>query len=324
MIIIHPKTNQYYYSFYLSYIKKKFKTIKYDSTPFPAFHHHCLALILPGRYKKKIYISAGDGAEFNEMGLEWCDIYAKVNLSKKNIPTRHEHKIFPIGPSFGIKYLNLKQILAQIFSTSTKSSFERHEFRAHLANFYRQWKYRLPLSYYQPGVVDTNYIFHASTLWKKEHNTNILRQRFMKISKKIPGIIFEGGFAPGKEEIVKGFEDLIISKKYNHGQYLENMKKSLVVFSNPAVQGCIGWKLAEYLACGKAIISMPIPQSLPSPLNDNEHLHLVDGSSESFKKAIHKIKSDSNYRKRLQVNARKYYLENLSPKIVLEKLMSAI
>ena len=56
MIIIYPKTNQYYYSFYLSYIKKKFKTVKYDSTPFPAFHHHCLAFIILGRYKKKIYI----------------------------------------------------------------------------------------------------------------------------------------------------------------------------------------------------------------------------------------------------------------------------
>ena len=146
----------------------------------------------------------------------------------------------------------------------------------------------------------------------------------MKISKKIPGIIFEGGFAPGKEEIVKGFEDLIISKKYNHGQYIKNMKKSLVVFSTPAVQGCIGWKLAEYLACGKAIISMPIPQLLPSPLNDNEHVHFVDGSNESFKKAIQKIKSDSSYRKRLQVNARKYYQEHLCPEIVLERLMNAI
>ena len=77
MIIIYPKTNQYYYSFYLSYIKKKFKTVKYDSTPFPAFHHHCLAFIILGRYKKKIYISAGDGAGFNEMGLSGATFMQK-------------------------------------------------------------------------------------------------------------------------------------------------------------------------------------------------------------------------------------------------------
>ena len=42
---------------------------------------------------KKIYISAGDGIGFNTDGLEWCDVYAKVNIREDLIPEEYSNKI---------------------------------------------------------------------------------------------------------------------------------------------------------------------------------------------------------------------------------------
>ena len=143
----------------------------------------------------------------------------------------------------------------------------------------------------------------------------------MKAAKSLPNLHFEGGFAPGKEDINQYNDYPILERKYDHEMYLEKTKKSLVAFNTPAVQGCLGWKLGEFLALGKTIISTPIDNILPSPLIHGKHLHIVDGSVASIRNSINLIRSDKKYRKMLSTNARKYFLKYLEPKIVLQRIL---
>ena len=46
----------------------------------------------------------------------------------------------------------------------------------------------------------------------------------------------------------------------------ERTARSAVVFNCPAVHGCLGWKLGEYLTLRKAIISTDLGRRLPAPL----------------------------------------------------------
>jgi len=320
-LLVYPYFNAHYYSFYIQELYKKFRKLTYSNKHFPEFHHHCLAFIIEGKNQKKVYISAGDGSGFNTIGLEWCDIYAKVNVNNKLIPTKHKKKVIPIGPSFGVQYLNGFGTLVQSIITYSKSLNTLDTPREHIANYYRQWKYRLPLPYFKPGSINKKYIFHASTLWKKEKDTNIHRANFINVASNLIGIHFEGGFAPGKEESIKGFEQLIMNEKFSFIHYLNNIKKSVVVFNTPAVQGCFGWKLGEYLALGKAIISTKNSNMLPSPLIHGKHIHYVDGSKDSIKSAIIEIMANKPYRKTLEKNARKYYLKYLSPSSVIQRII---
>jgi len=295
--------------------------MKYSSNQFPEFHHHCLAFIIGGKFPKKVYISAGDGTGFNPLGLEWCDIYAEVNVNKNAIPEEYKKKVLPIGPSFGVRYLDGFGTLFQSINTYFKSIKTLDAPREHFANYYRQWKYRLPIKFFNPGIVNEKYIFHASSLWQKEKNTNTHRANFMEVASNLNGIYFEGGFAPGKEETIKGYNELIMNEKISFSTYLDKVKKSVVVFNTPAVQGCFGWKLGEYLALGKAIISTKNSNVLPSPLIHGKHIHFVDGSKESIKQAITEILANSQYRKTLEKNARKYYLKYLSPNSVIQRII---
>ena len=59
-----------------------------------------------------------------------------------------------------------------------------------------------------------------------------------------------------------------------------------MAFNNPAVHGCLGWKLGELLAMGKAIVSLPIERTLPSPLERGVHMHVVNGSAGALDDAI--------------------------------------
>jgi glycosyltransferase involved in cell wall biosynthesis len=81
------------------------------------------------------------------------------------------------------------------------------------------------------------------------------------------------------------------------------------------------FKLAEFLALGKAIISTPISRELPEPLCHGEHVHYVDGSVDALREAITKIAGDREYRTHLEQNAHDYYIRHLRPKIVVERLL---
>ena len=321
MITIYPKFDAYYYSYYLYGLTKKYKNIEFSKLGFRKFHHHCLAFILHEEKKDyKIYISAGDGPGFNQAGLEWSDIYAKVNIKKDTIPKEYFEKVIPIGPSFAVKIYGLNNSI-KIGLRNLIKDLHTTNYRQHLSNYYRQYRYRSPIKSYEPQVEDINYIFYCATLWRKEEKTNYFRYNFMKAAKSLPNLHFEGGFAPGKEDINQYNDYPILERKYDHEMYLEKTKKSLVAFNTPAVQGCLGWKLGEFLALGKTIISTPIDNILPSPLIHGKHLHIVDGSVASIRNSIDLIRSDKKYRKMLSTNARKYFLKYLEPKVVLQRIL---
>ena len=105
--------------------------------------------------------------------------------------------------------------------------------------------------------------------------------------------------------------------------YIRKTKESVVVFNTPSVCECHGWKLAEYLCMGKAIISTPLTREMPAPLEHGKHVHFVNSVEEIYD-AVVKINSDAQYRKRLEDGARRYYEKWVAPEIVIQRLLEKV
>lgn len=322
---LYPAHNALYYSYYLWALAQRvcWEKMKYTGEDFPNLHHHCLAFTfnddLPS---KKIYISAGDGIGFNSAGLHRCDVYAKVNIDPQNLPQQYRHKVIPIGPSFGIRYLPFPQFFIRSIETFYLSRVRIENPREHFANYYRQWRYRLPLDAFIPGESSSDYIFSVASLWTKEHEINHLRSLFMHACHSLPGIDFEGGFPNNKGKSIPGYEDFTIDRRYSLGEYIQKIQRSAVVFNTPAVRGCLGWKLGEFLALGKAIISTPITRLLPAPLLHGEHVHYIDQPSlQTIRAAVERISTDCAYRTKLEQGSHNYFMTYLHPERILERLL---
>lgn len=119
-----------------------------------------------------------------------------------------------------------------------------------------------------------------------------------------------------------GFEQYTTERRYSLKEYLSKLKRSAVAFNTPAVHSCHGWKLGEFLALGKAIVSTPLTRALPAPLLHGEHIHFVDGSPDSIREAVCLICRDISYRQRLERSARAYYLQYLQPQHVIERILA--
>ncbi len=138
------------------------------------------------------------------------------------------------------------------------------------------------------------------------------------------GLDFEGGFAPRRRSDVPEVLPYTAPARYPLTEYLEKVGRSAVAFNNPAVHGCLGWKLGEFLAMGKAIITLPIDRVLPAPLIHGVHLHVVDGSPASLDDAIEQLRSDREYRHALEANARRWYEEHLAPERLASRLLGLL
>ena len=213
-LIIKPNSNIHYYSYYFFGLEQNKYKFEFNNNIFPDFHDHCLAIKFNyGNLIKNIYISAGDGTGFNKFALDWCDVYAKINIDESKIPKEYLDKILPIGPSFGINYMNWIKSIKQSIITFNKSNLNIFDSRNHFANYYRQWRYRDSFASCSSVQADENYIFHASTLWRKELTTNQHRANFMQECIANTNVNFEGGFAPGKETYFSNYKSLFLKKK---------------------------------------------------------------------------------------------------------------
>ena len=320
-IYIYGLCNVFYDSYYIQGIKEIFSEIEYNVSRFPKLNQGTFAFIALGNGKEiKIIIDSRDTSEIDLKALDWCDRYGKVNYNLDVlISLDDKDKIIAIGPSFGIKIWNFVETVFFAFFHLVKFKSKINNKREFVANYWRQYK-RLPLKDYFLSDSKNDTVFFISSIWKKEAATNNFRALFMKECIKNKDLNFEGGFAPRNDGNNLNYDSLVYRERVLLKNYLSKIKDSTFVFNTPAVLSCHGWKLAEFLALGKAIISTPHKNKMPELLEGNLHLVYVE-NSDDIKEKIKILLEDSALKRKLEINARDYFERNLEPKVVINKLL---
>jgi glycosyltransferase involved in cell wall biosynthesis len=319
-VYIDAASDIYYSSFYIKGLKQLFPgKVYYSSNYFKDFSHnnHFFCFVIEDKNEVlKYVVDFSDSYKIIDSAYDWCDVYGKINL----IETEKRNKVIPIGPGFGIKLYTFAQLLL-VSSINFIKSYSRIPNKRKFFSDYKNQYCRLRLEEYKTEKSSNKYVFFAASIWKKEVNTNNFRKNFIEACKANKTVDFNGGFAPRRQKDVLDFQLHEMEEMIKLENYIQNIKKSSFVFNTPAVLDCHGWKLAEYLALGKAIISTPISRVLPFNLKDNEDVLICNGSIESISDKIDLINSDSKFKERLERNAVKYFEEYLHPVQVIKKMI---
>lgn len=314
-----------YSSFYIKGIEEYWGKDKifYKNKPFNnfKFNNHFFAFIIKEeKFEKKIIIDYADSSEIYRTALEWSDLYCKINIDEyKNY---NSNKIVSIGPSFGINIYSIPTTLYLSILNYIKSHRRIDNKRRFFSNYKAQLN-RPKLNDYYPGYESDSYIYFVGSLWRKELRTNTNRANFIKacLSKNIN---FEGGFAPRSKNDMQGYEDFTMEFRDNMKTYINKTKKSIVVFNTPAVKDCHGWKLAEFLCFGKAILTTELSRKLPKKLTDKKDIFITDGSQKDIEEKLEILNNNEELRKLLKQNARKYYENELAPINIMKKIKESI
>jgi glycosyltransferase involved in cell wall biosynthesis len=336
-IIIDPRAKISYASFYIygmyklfgrssvTFSGRYFRDLK-QTDGYDDFDHY-FAFIVKNNGIRRFVIDYRDKSSINLNALRWADVYGKVNYNKSSfepsVGLSLMQKIIPIGPNFGIKIYDDLQTLTLLTINYYKCWKNLPvSFRSFIAGY--NWQRKRPkYKHYIVSALQGEYVFFISTLYQTSHSleTNAFRAAFIGAC-KASGANFEGGLLARKEdpEYYK-YSDIITSLYVKPGEYLKKIKKSILVFNTPALWGCHGWKLGEYFAMGKAIVSTKLNNEMPSPLVHGENIHFVESEAEIYD-AVVRIINDPVYRKRLEDGSRDYYSEFLAPESVIKRLIN--
>lgn len=322
-VFIDAASDIHYSSFYIKGLYTVYGKDKvcFSSKYFADFTHnnHFFSFVIEDKHViKKIVIDFTDSSIIDPTALEWCDVYGKINL---DIAGFKNYKVVAIGPSFGIRlyslYGTLKMALVNLLKAYNRIPDKR--------KFLSDYKAQLNRPRFEDYVFlpsSGSVVFFMASLWKQEPTTNIYRGNFITSCKQYSAIDFEGGFAPRTNKDISGFEHLTTEGRVSIADYLKKITSSILVFNTPAVKGCHGWKLAEYLCLGKAIISTPLSRDLPAPLVDETHVLLTDGTVDDITKKLNVLIIDSEKRWQLERNARDFFSTYLAPEKVIDRLLS--
>lgn len=251
--------SSYYIHGFEKYIGKK--NIKYSNKEFSKFEHNnkfFAAIIYKDHIPKKLIIDFGDSDKIDMEAYDWSDIYAKININKND----NLNKLMSIGPSFGINFKSIFSISLLLISNLIKGRKRIQNKKKFISDYINTYIHRVKINSYENNKLIENKIFFLASIWKKEHSTNTYRKNFIEACINSKNIKFEGGFAPRNDNNHLEFEKYI-HKKYRLKDYINKIKRSRLVFNTPAVFSCHGWKLAEFCALGKAIISTPLSRKMP-------------------------------------------------------------
>lgn len=334
-IIIDPRSSYMYGSFYLYGLIELYgkENVSFSLKPFnelPDVGWNIRFIVFNGSVTK-YFIHTSDEYKIRQPDYQWCDVYGHVNANFKETPKYDYPKVVSLAPSFGIKVLSDRQAIFMAiknFLTSTSAVLKRGEWnkyankmetnylknvKHYFGKIYKTNKERVSYSeYLDPCMSDENYVFFCSTLWYNDQynqndvGVNLRRANFMRVCKSIPNLIFEGGFVDNGTSSKEKFEDLLTSG-VSLSDWITRTKKSAFVFNTPAFWNCHGWKLGEYLALGKCIISTPLFNDLPAPLEHGVHVHYVEPEIDALRDAIMFIIANKDYRLKLEQNARAYW-----------------
>ena len=330
-IRIHPRFNIAYYSLYLDGLVRIFgrSALRFDRAAMPETEFDdgfAFTVERPdstyGR-SHRVYVSANDFSRYDKLALAWCDRYGIVNLDPRVPVPGDASKVMAIGPSFGVQrwgdslvgtYRDVAEIMGRARYPLLVSAQRLRQMR-------RYFFERVPEPALVPGESQPDYVFYVAWPWKKHGEVNPPRARFMRACKATPRLRFEGGFVPRRRNDVAGIEDITAERIYPFRSWLTQTRRSAVVFNCSAVHGCLGWKLGEFLALGKAILSLPLGRQLPEPLVHGQHLHLVQDDADSIGAGLEKVLGDAPYRRTLEIAARAYYDRYLAPVSVVRRLV---
>lgn len=335
-IFIDPSSRILYSSFYIEGLYQVFgkNNVSFSSQYFTdlnrslndfSFEHFFAFVVVSDNKIQKFVIDFCDPYDIHENGYDWGDFYAKINLNYRLIEDRFKAKLILIPPGFGIQIWNVWQtgffcIKNYLFNDSTL----KNKFTKHCKDYYHQYK-RPRISDFEKDLKtkkksDKPFIFMIATLWEDQNSivtTNKNRKEFIEICKQ-KKCNFEGGFFSKSKP--PEYQNLIFDKHYSVNQYIEKTKKSLFVFNTPAVHNCHGWKLAEYIAMGKAIISTKLCNEIPEEFLANDLICFIDNET-SLENKIALLLNNSEYCRKLELNTKALYFKKVQPKAVISALM---
>jgi hypothetical protein len=153
---------------------------------------------------------------------------------------------------------------------------------------------------------------------------NTMRAECIQLLRKELGPYFYGGFVRTRHAIAHYPSLLLPDHSFSaKPQYLAALRSFPICIATTGLYGSIGWKLAEYVAFSKAIVSERLNYTVPGPFRHGTHYLEFSSPEQCVHNAV-TLMSDHALRCSLILNNAHYYNDFVRPdSMILKSLLTA-
>lgn len=227
----------------------------------------------------RLTYDASDDGELTQTDLDNCDYYFKRSYRRETVESfKASHKVQPLGLNYPVYGPGDGAMRRAFWSLLSDQSLLK---RAFLLQFIRNntWCSRLlrtnggringAIANFEglPRYTKTPRIIFFTRAWQparvsdrpalveERHQINHMRATCIRLLRHEFGAAFVGGFEPS-EFVREQFPDCMADGQQTRKRnYLETLRTASIGIATMGLQGSNGWKLAEYVAGAKAILS---------------------------------------------------------------------
>lgn len=251
-----------------------------------------------------------------------ADYYFKRSYTEKLKSANKQIKVYPLGFNHFIEHKHL-------FNDSLKNVIKNSS----IYNYIRPKKKTLNIPYFEQlnNGGNSNQIIFFTRLWDPTNETNRQKKDFLnsinnfrisvvKTCKEEFGNLFIGGIEDSQYARSLASEHICkpeVTQKFN---YLNNLKNSSICIATTGLHDSNGWKLAEYIVSGKAIISQPLKHKVTGDFSKGRN-YLEFNNKSQLVQTINTLLNNDDLVDNMMRNNTRYYNTYLRPdKLILNSL----
>ena len=287
---------------------------------------------------KVLFYDTHDGCNLYNEALEVADVYFKRSYLQSAVPDRYKACVFPLGLNYELYAGKLERYeLARFaFRDSVLDRFPREMIKciARLTsmNFLPTVNkmHSLPKPNQEPNVLFMARAWDpegegselSAELKGERARINEMRARCIKLLRKELKHHFYGGFAQ-TDYARRNFGDLLLetASVSDKKAYISLLHQYPICIATTGLHGSIGWKMAEYVAFSKSIVSEQLNFSVPGQFEHNRNYLEFDTPEECLQQTM-RLVEDKHLRSRLMENNLYYYKTYLIPDRLIMRTLS--
>jgi len=134
---------------------------------------------------------------------------------------------------------------------------------------------------------------------------------------------FLGGLNPSPDAL-RDFPDLVVDPQVvKKPAYLRAMRSAAVCVTSRGLVDSNGWRLAEYVAASRAIVTEPLAHEVPGEFTAGRN-YLEFSDPQSLVEAVNHLLSDAEGRARMREANHRYYLDHVRPDAIVARTLEQL
>lgn len=272
----------------------------------------------------KLYYDCHDSCEIDETAAREVDYYFKRSYAESEVTASLKGKVFPLGLNYPVWPAEPDRFERQRRAAFKQGTANEALFRPTIENMFSA-----PDETCAPGVLFVTRAWEpfdnperADEKIAERVRLNETRARCVELLRRELGEIFFGGFSH-TDYAVRNFPHVLLPDKelYSKERYVEILRRHPICVATAGLHGSIGWKMGEYVAFSKAIVSERLGYRLPGDFEAGENYLEFDEPRQCLE-GVRRLLSDAALRRGMMKRNHGYYLEYLKPDAMVERTLS--